>query len=87
MLACATGAANAQWLDITQEAEKATGAKPANAPIYVKLDSIKNIKSVNYKGVIYRRADFSYSIAGLTSRERFVFQCDAHSYKPKIHRL
>ena len=72
---------NAQWRDITADAERLAGGKPGNSPIFVKLDSIKNIKSVNYKGVVYRRADFSYLLAGITQRERYVFECDDGSYR------
>jgi len=55
---------------------KETGASINGASVFVKIDTIKNFRSVEFRNTVYKRADFSYSdLAGSTQRERFVFDC------------
>jgi len=61
---------------------KETGASINGASVFVKIDTIKNFRSVEFRNTVYKRADFSYSdLAGSTQRERFVFDCSDSSYK------
>ena len=61
---------------------KETGELINGASVFVKNDSIKNIRSVEFRNTVYKRADFSYSdLSGNTQRERFVFDCSDSSYK------
>ncbi len=73
--------AAAQWQNITEEARKIAGEEPRQSPIYIRMDSIRNIKSVEFKDTIYRRADFSFSDYGSTRRKRYVFECRDWSYR------
>lgn len=52
-----------------------------NRSIYVKPNSKKTIKSVQFPGVTYRAADFSYSDFGRITKTRFVYQCEIAGYK------
>lgn len=73
--------ASARWRDITAEIESILGAKSNYSPVYLQEGSIKNIKSVNFMNTTYRRAVFSYSLAGSTTRAKYLFDCEEANYK------
>ena len=71
----------AQWTDVTASIESILEGKTTYSPVYLQVGSIKNVKSVNFKGTIYRRGVFSYSLAGSTYRQTFLFDCKEANYK------
>ena len=51
--------------------------------VYVDSTSKRSIASVEYRSVVYKRGDFSFStFGGMTERKRFVFDCPRWAYKP-----
>ena len=76
-----TQPALAQWTDVTTNIESILGGKSSYSPVYLQTGSIKNIKSVNFKRTVYRRAVFSYSLAGSTYRQTYLFDCMEANYK------
>ncbi len=55
----------------------------SSGTVYVDTTSKKSIASVEYRSVIYKRGDFSFStFGGMTERKRFVFDCPRWAYKP-----
>ena len=84
-LALLTGIpAKAQWVDISQQVKKILGPHTFDSPYYLKQGSVKSIKSVNLKGVVYRQGVFSYSFGDQTRRDDLLFQCDDFSYKSDL---
>jgi len=73
--------ASARWRDITAGVESILGSKSNYSPIYLQEGSVKNIKSINFKNTTYRRAVFSYSLAGVTTRATYLFDCQEANYK------
>jgi len=69
------------WIDITKEVEKSIGAKSPETTYYLKSNSVRNVKSVNLRGVNYREAIFSFVWSGTTSRQTYSFNCSEYSYK------
>jgi len=73
--------AQSGWIDITQEVEKIIGRKPSATTYFLKSNSVRNVKSVNLRGVNYREAIFSFVWSGTTSRQTYSFNCSEYSYK------
>jgi len=73
--------AQSGWIDITKEVEKVIGSKLSEATYYLKSNSVRNVKSVNLRGVNYREAIFSFAWSGTTSRQTYSFNCAEYSYK------
>jgi hypothetical protein len=71
----------AQWKDVTSEFQEILGGKETYSPVFLKGGSIRNIKSVNFRNTIYRKAVFSYSIGGSTVRSTYFFDCLEANYK------
>lgn len=70
-----------QWIDVTPNIESILDGKTTYSPVYLQAGSVKNIKSVNFKSTVYRRGVFSYSIAGSTTRQTYLFDCKEANYK------
>lgn len=70
-----------QWIDVTSNIESILEGKTTYSPVYLQAGSVKNIKSINFKGTVYRRAVFSFSIAGSTTRQTYLFDCKEANYK------
>jgi len=70
-----------QWIDVTSNIESILEGKSTYSPVYLQAGSVKNIKSVNFKSTVYRRAVFSYSIARSTYRQTYLFDCKEANYK------
>jgi hypothetical protein len=73
--------AQSGWIDITKEVAKVIGSKSADTTYYLKSNSVRNVKSVNLRGVTYREAIFSFVWSGTTSRQTYSFNCSEYSYK------
>lgn len=69
------------WIDITKEVERVIGKQTPETDYYLKSNSIKNIKSVNFKDTNYRQAIFSFVGTSTTSRRTYSFDCAEYSYK------
>lgn len=48
---------------------------------YVREGSVSTIKSINLPGIVYRRAEFSYSLGSQTFRRDLLVNCESASYK------
>jgi hypothetical protein len=73
--------AQSGWIDITKEVEKVIGSKSSETTYYLKQNSVRNVKSVNLRGVIYREAIFAFMWSGTTGRQTYSFDCAEYSYK------
>jgi hypothetical protein len=49
--------------------------------VYLDSTSKRNIASVMYRSIIYKRGDFSFTRGGVTDRKRFVFECPLWAFK------
>jgi len=75
-----TEPALAGWTDVTTRFETILG-NSSYSPVYYKTASVRNLRSVNFKRTIYRRAVFSYSLSGSTYRQTYLFDCEEANYK------
>lgn len=69
------------WVDITPEFTKILGREGPNSPYYLKKDSVKTIKSINFKNTTYKRGEFSYASRLSTERVDYLFDCNEAAYK------
>jgi len=75
------------WKDITEEVNGLLGNSMHKkilqeySPLFVNTSSVKQISSVNHKGRVFRRADFSYYNYGQSHRKRIVVDCSDWFYK------
>lgn len=76
-----------QWKDITEELNGVLGGSTNEkilkeySPLFVNTSSLRQISSVNHKGRVFKRADFSYFIYGQSYRKRIVVDCSDWFYK------
>ena len=73
--------AQVAWVDITTAVTSILGKEGSNGPYYLRNGSVKTVKSVNFKGTIYKRGEFSYSSYGSTKKVDYLFDCSEASYK------
>jgi hypothetical protein len=75
------------WKDIAKELRGRIGNSTHEqilqkySPLFVNVTSIKRINSVNHRGRVFRRADFSYFSYGQSYRKRIVVDCHDWFYK------
>ncbi len=69
------------WEEITHELSKILGGHVPGSPVYIKTGLQRNVRSANYKNVIYRRAVISLLAGTMTTRNTYMFDCDEASYK------
>lgn len=76
-----------QWKDITAELSGVLGGSTHEkilkeySPLFVNTSSARKISSVNHKGRVFKRADFSYFNYGQSYRKRIVVDCSDWFYK------
>ena len=75
------------WKDVTKELHGRIGNSTHEqilqkySPLFVNVASIKRINSVNHRGRVFTRADFSYFSYGQSYRKRMVVDCHDWFYK------
>ena len=69
------------WKEITHELSKILNGPVPGSPVYIKTGLQRDVRSANYKNVVYRRAVISLLIGTMTTRNTYMFDCDEASYK------
>ena len=74
--------ASGDWVDISEAVNKVRGDSSAQvSELYLKKGFPTNVKSVNLKGLSYKRAVLSWPVGSSTIKRDLLFNCSEYSYK------
>ena len=74
-------ASASEWKEITDELSKILSGPVPGSPVYIKTGLQRDVRSANYKNVVYRRAVISLLNGTMTTRKTYMFDCGEANYK------